>query len=59
MTSATTPMNLTRAAHAGISVPDLDASIAFHKALTGREPVTEGPATASRPRCGVVSHTRA
>ncbi|MFE6495305.1 VOC family protein [Streptomyces sp. NPDC057748] len=42
MTAATTPMNLTRAAHAGISVSDLDASVAFHKALTGREPVTEG-----------------
>ncbi|MFE7044427.1 hypothetical protein ACFU9X_34880 [Streptomyces atratus] len=42
MTAATTPVNLTRAAHVGISVSDLDASIAFYKALTGREPVAEG-----------------
>ncbi|MFE2935581.1 MULTISPECIES: VOC family protein [unclassified Streptomyces] len=42
MTAATTAMNLTRAAHVGISVSDLDASIAFYKALTGREPVAEG-----------------
>ncbi|MEU2132230.1 VOC family protein [Streptomyces sp. NPDC018352] len=42
MTAATTPMNLTQAAHVGISVSDLDASIAFYKALTGREPVAEG-----------------
>ncbi|MFE5332432.1 VOC family protein [Embleya sp. NPDC056575] len=37
-----TPMNLTRAAHVGISVSDLDASIVFYRALTGREPVAEG-----------------
>lgn len=42
MTVSTTPMNLTRAAHVGISVSDLDASIAFYTALTGREPVAEG-----------------
>ncbi|MFE7114157.1 VOC family protein [Streptomyces sp. NPDC057654] len=42
MSTATTPMNLTQAAHVGISVSDLDASIAFYQALTGREPVAEG-----------------
>ncbi|MFE2108995.1 VOC family protein [Kitasatospora sp. NPDC059463] len=42
MTAATTPVNLTRAAHVGISVSDLDASIAFYTALTGREPVAQG-----------------
>ncbi|MFI7143025.1 VOC family protein [Streptomyces massasporeus] len=42
MAVSTTPMNLTRAAHVGISVSDLDASIAFYSALTGREPVAEG-----------------
>ncbi|MFD7860778.1 VOC family protein [Streptomyces sp. NPDC057682] len=42
MAVAPTPMNLTRAAHAGISVSDLDASIAFYTALTGREPVARG-----------------
>ncbi|MFF4378428.1 VOC family protein [Kitasatospora sp. NPDC001547] len=42
MAVSTTPMNLTRAAHVGISVSDLDASIAFYTALTGREPVAEG-----------------
>ncbi|KOX19534.1 hypothetical protein ADL06_29230 [Streptomyces sp. NRRL F-6491] len=35
-------MNLTRAAHVGISVSDLDTSIAFYTALTSREPVAEG-----------------
>ncbi|MFC0602515.1 VOC family protein [Streptomyces palmae] len=39
MTVSSTPMNLTRAAHVGISVSNLDASIAFYQALTGREPV--------------------
>ncbi|TYK43516.1 VOC family protein [Actinomadura decatromicini] len=39
MVATSTPMNLTRAAHVGISVSDLDVSIAFYKALTGREPV--------------------
>ena len=38
MTVSTTPMNLTRPAHVRISVSDLDASIAFYRALTGREP---------------------
>ncbi|MFE4517849.1 VOC family protein [Kitasatospora sp. NPDC056783] len=42
MAVSSTPMNLTRAAHVGISVSDLDASIAFYTALTGREPVAEG-----------------
>ncbi|MET9350361.1 VOC family protein [Streptomyces termitum] len=42
MAVADTPMNLTRAAHVGISVSDLDASIAFYTALTGRPPVAEG-----------------
>ncbi|MDX2297332.1 MULTISPECIES: VOC family protein [Streptomyces] len=42
MTVADTPMNLTRGAHVGISVSDLDASIAFYTALTGRGPVAEG-----------------
>ncbi|WP_443080681.1 VOC family protein [Streptomyces sp. PTD5-9] len=31
MTASTTPMNLTRAAHVGISVSDLDASVAFYR----------------------------
>ncbi|MFI9785456.1 VOC family protein [Kitasatospora sp. NPDC051984] len=39
MAVANTPMNLTRAAHVGISVSDLDTSIEFYRALTGREPV--------------------
>lgn len=39
MAVSTTPMNLTRGAHVGISVSNLDASIAFYQALTGREPV--------------------
>ncbi|MBH5338206.1 VOC family protein [Streptomyces pactum] len=42
MADAATPVNLTRAAHVGISVSDLDASIAFYRALTGREPVAAG-----------------
>ncbi|MEV7676066.1 MULTISPECIES: VOC family protein [unclassified Streptomyces] len=42
MPVADTPMNLTRAAHVGISVSDLDASIAFYTALTGRKPAAEG-----------------
>ncbi|MFE7191531.1 VOC family protein [Kitasatospora sp. NPDC057541] len=42
MTVSSTPVNLTRAAHVGISVSDLDASIAFYTALTGRSPVAEG-----------------
>ncbi|AUH39713.1 VOC family protein [Streptomyces sp. CMB-StM0423] len=42
MAVAATPMNLTRAAHVGISVSDLDASIAFYAALTGREPAAAG-----------------
>ncbi|MER7708099.1 VOC family protein [Kitasatospora sp. NPDC097605] len=42
MTVSSTPVNLARAAHVGISVSDLDASIAFYTALTGREPVAEG-----------------
>ncbi|GAA3159531.1 MULTISPECIES: VOC family protein [Streptomyces] len=39
MAVSSTPMGLTHAAHVGISVSDLDASIAFYRALTGREPV--------------------
>ncbi|MFI8931506.1 VOC family protein [Streptomyces sp. NPDC053474] len=39
MAVASTPMDLTRGAHVGISVSDLDVSIAFYRALTGREPV--------------------
>ncbi|MER5498628.1 hypothetical protein ABT096_15720 [Streptomyces sp. NPDC002561] len=35
-------MNLTRAARVRISVSDLDASVAFYEALTGREPVASG-----------------
>uniref|UniRef100_UPI003D721093 VOC family protein n=1 Tax=Actinacidiphila sp. bgisy167 TaxID=3413797 RepID=UPI003D721093 len=42
MTVAATSMNLTKAAHAGISVSDLDVSIAFYTALTGRGPVAQG-----------------
>ncbi|RJL35718.1 VOC family protein [Bailinhaonella thermotolerans] len=42
MTVASTPMNLTQPAHVGISVSDLDASIAFYSALTGRDPVARG-----------------
>ncbi|WP_433539655.1 VOC family protein [Streptosporangium sandarakinum] len=38
MAVSSTPMDLTRAAHVGISASDLGASIAFCKALTGREP---------------------
>ncbi|MGJ7417473.1 VOC family protein [Streptomyces cinereoruber] len=37
-----TSMHLTQAAHVGISVSDLDTSIAFYTALTGREPVAQG-----------------
>ncbi|GGR55770.1 VOC family protein [Streptomyces roseolus] len=42
MVVADTPMHLTRSAHVGISVSDLDASVAFYTALTGRGPVAEG-----------------
>ncbi|WP_407562144.1 VOC family protein [Streptomyces sp. 184] len=42
MAVAATPMHLTRPAHVGISVSDLDASIAFYAALTGRDPVARG-----------------
>jgi catechol 2,3-dioxygenase-like lactoylglutathione lyase family enzyme len=42
MPVSSTPMNLTRAAHAGISVSDLDASVAFYTALTGQAPVARG-----------------
>ncbi|MFE7592811.1 VOC family protein [Kitasatospora sp. NPDC057512] len=42
MAVSSTPINLTLAAHVGISVSDLDASIAFYTALTGREPVAQG-----------------
>ncbi|WP_367430239.1 VOC family protein [Streptomyces celluloflavus] len=42
MTVSSIPINLTRAAHVGISVSDLDTPIAFHQALTGREPVASG-----------------
>ncbi|MCI2419584.1 VOC family protein [Saccharopolyspora sp. K220] len=38
----TTTIGLTKAAHVGISVSDLDASIAFYRALTGVEPVVAG-----------------
>ena len=49
MAVSTAPMNLTRAAHVGISVSDLDASIAFYRALTGREPVVAGETMHSVP----------
>ncbi|WP_051466814.1 VOC family protein [Actinomadura oligospora] len=39
MAVSSTPIGLTRAAHVGISVSDLDVSIAFYKALTGTDPV--------------------
>lgn len=39
MAVSSTPIGLTQGAHVGISVSDLDASIAFYKALTGRDPV--------------------
>lgn len=39
MAVADTAMNLTRAAHVGISVSDLETAIDFYRALTGREPV--------------------
>ncbi|MFE4398607.1 MULTISPECIES: VOC family protein [Streptomycetaceae] len=42
MAVSSTPINLTLAAHVGISVSDLDASITFYTALTGREPVAQG-----------------
>lgn len=42
MTDTSTTIGLTRAAHAGISVSDLDRSVAFYSALTGREPVASG-----------------
>ncbi|WP_189491665.1 VOC family protein [Streptomyces antnestii] len=42
MAVSATPMNLTLGAHVGISVSDLDASIAFYTALTGRDPVAQG-----------------
>lgn len=35
-------IGLTKGAHVGISVSDLDRSIAFYSALTGREPVASG-----------------
>lgn len=40
--NTTKTIGITRAAHAGISVADLDRSIAFYSALTGREPVARG-----------------
>jgi catechol 2,3-dioxygenase-like lactoylglutathione lyase family enzyme len=42
-------MGLTRAAHVGISVSDLDTSIAFYRALTGREPVVADKTMHSAP----------
>ncbi|WP_147403853.1 VOC family protein [Nocardia panacis] len=42
MTVSGTSMNLTLAAHVGISVSNLDVSIAFYQALTGRAPVASG-----------------
>lgn len=42
MTVASTPMNLTKGAHIGISVSNLDASMDFYTALTGREVVAQG-----------------
>ncbi|MGW8365298.1 VOC family protein [Streptomyces wedmorensis] len=42
MAVSSTAIGLTRGAHVGISVSDLDVSIAFYQALTGREPVAEG-----------------
>ncbi|NRQ33404.1 VOC family protein [Nonomuraea sp. NN258] len=49
MAVSSTAMDLTRAAHVGISVSDLDASIAFYRALTGREPVVAGETMDSVP----------
>lgn len=42
MAVSRTPMHLARGAHVGISVSDLDTSIAFYTALTGREPAARG-----------------
>lgn len=39
---ATTVIGITRAAHVGISVSDLDRSIAFYQALTGGKVVARG-----------------
>ncbi|MFT2019523.1 VOC family protein [Streptomyces sp. 796.1] len=44
-----TAINLTRAAHVGISVSDLDTAIDFYRALTGREPVVAGETMHSVP----------
>lgn len=35
-------INLSKAAHVGISVSDLDRAVAFYSALTGREPAASG-----------------
>ncbi|MHA4816142.1 VOC family protein [Streptomyces aculeolatus] len=42
MAVASTPINLSRPAHVGISVSDLDTSVAFYSALTGRDPIAQG-----------------
>ncbi|MFE1593519.1 VOC family protein [Nocardia sp. NPDC058705] len=42
MATASTPIGLTKGAHVGISVADLDRSIAYYSALTGRDPVASG-----------------
>ncbi|QVQ52744.1 VOC family protein [Spiractinospora alimapuensis] len=49
MTVSNTPMGLTRAAHVGISVSDLDVAIAFYSALTGRDPVVANETMRSVP----------
>jgi catechol 2,3-dioxygenase-like lactoylglutathione lyase family enzyme len=42
MTDTSVTIGITRGAHVGISVSDLDRSIAFYAALTGNEPVAGG-----------------
>ncbi|MEU6620629.1 VOC family protein [Streptomyces litmocidini] len=42
MAVSSTPIGLTRGAHVGISVSDLDVAIDFYQALTGRPPVAQG-----------------
>ncbi|MGW5446136.1 VOC family protein [Streptomyces asiaticus] len=41
-------MGLTKAAHVGISVSDLDRAVAFYRELTGKEPIVAGETMNSR-----------
>lgn len=48
MTASNRPLNLKKAAHVGVSVSDLDVSVAFYGALTGTDPVVAGETMNSR-----------